>query len=655
MKKTVETAEKKTIYEKSFFMHLIYRLTTWFYTLAANGFFGKIFTGYSKVESAFEHSRTYRKLNGIGLFKKIGVKLKRGVSKAFENSRIITLVSSLLARSLKCRLKQYGAAFTVTGSVGLLVYTLEGGSFYVFFREPLSIFACVAFIVCGLYFLTSRKRLSESLYESHIMSGLLFEGFGIQKDFLGSEEYEHGGYLISVLIGVVFGALSYFITPVYYVVGIAVLLAAVMIIAFPELGVLALLSMIPLSEYLLHPTSVILAVVALTCISYLVKLMRGKRLAHVRMIDVCITAFLALRLLSGLSAAGGIEALIQSLAGCGLIVAYFLGVTLIRNREWLKRATATFTLFGAVALIVGFFQTFDGGFESGWLDSSAFEGIKVRVTSTFGNPNSFAAYMLLLVPFILVRAMESRTTRSAVFYIVSLALAAICMVETWSRGAWLGLCVSVVVFFLVYSRKSLPYVVAGGSVTALGVSFFAPNISQRFASIGNLADSSVSYRFSVWKGVFDMLGSYRWISGIGYGEASFAALYPAFAYSGAFTVRHSHSLYLQLLTESGVAGLALFAIIIILFGQNCFEYLYKVKNVEGRGVAVAGIAAVAGFLVMGITDYVWYNSSVQLAFWLVLAMVNAHIRIGFAEYNRVGMKSSSIYSADLEIDPESMY
>ena len=636
-------------------MNLIYRLTTWFYTLAANGFFGKIFTGYSKVENAFEHSRTYRRLDAFALFKKFGLKLKKGISRAFENSRIITLVSSLLARTLKCRLKQYGAAFTVMGAVGLLVYTFEGGSFYVFFREPSSIIACVSFMACGLYFLISRKRLSESLFESHIMSGLLFEGFGIQKDFLGSEEYEHGGYLIPVSIGVVFGVLSYFITPIYYVIGLAVLLAAVMIIAFPELGVLALLALIPLAELLVHPTAIILSVVALTCISYLVKLMRGKRLAHFRMMDVCITMFLVLRLLSGLFSAGGIESLVQALAGCGLIVAYFLGVTLIRNREWLKRATATFTFFGAVALVIGIFQLFDGGFESGWLDSSAFEGIKVRITSTFGNPNSFAAYMLLLVPFILVRAIESKTTRATVFYIASLVLATACMVQTWSRGAWLGLCVSVVIFFLVYSRKSLPYVVAGGGVTALGVSFLAPNISQRFVSIGNLADSSVSYRFSIWKGVFDMLGSYGWISGIGYGEASFAALYPAFAYSGAFNVRHTHSLYLQLLTESGIAGLVLFIFIVILFCQNCFEYLYRVKNVEGRSVAVAGIAAVAGFLVMGLTDYVWYNSSVQLTFWLVLAMVNAHIRIGFAEHNRVGVRASSIYSADLEIDPESLY
>lgn len=655
MKKTVEVTEKKTVYEKSFFMHLIYIATSWFYTLAANGFFGKIFTGYSKLEDSFERSRIYKKLNDAAVFKRLGVKLKRSIAKAFEDSRIITAVSYLLSRTLKCPLKFYGAAFTVTGAVGLLVYTLEGGSFYVFFREPTEIFACVAFVAVGLYFLTSGKRLSETLYESHIMSGLLFEGFGIQKDFFSFEENNYKGYLVPVLFGLVFGSLTYFVSPAYYVTGLLVMIAAAMIIAFPELGVLALLAMIPVANYLPHATVAMISVVVITEISYLVKLIRGKRLARFRMVDIAVMAFIAIRLLSGVFSAGGFDALAQAAAGCCLMTAYLLGVTLIRNKEWLKRATVTFVLFGALSLIIGVFQMFDGSFESGWLDSSAFEGIRVRITSTFENPNNFAAYLLLLIPFALCKLLECKKNKGIVFYSLTVLLAVVCMVQTWSRGAWLGLCVSLTVFFLVYSCKSFPYVVAGGAVTVLGVSFLAPTISGRFLSIGNMADSSISYRFSAWKGVVQMLNSYGWISGIGYGEASFAALYPAFAYSGASAVRHAHSLYLQLLTESGIPGLVMFVIVVVLFGQNCFEYLYRIKNSEARAVTVAGVAALVGFLVMGITDYVWYNSSVHLAFWMVLAMVNANIRISFAEQNRLGSELMSSYSVNLEIDPESLY
>ena len=654
MKKTV--VGKKSIYEKSFFMNLIYRVTTWFYALVINGFFGRIFTAYSDVERLFEESRIYRKLNEMALFQKFRKNLKLGISKAFENSKIITFVVELLSKTLKCRLKEYGAAFAVTGAVGLLVYTLEGGSFYVFFREPSCIISSVAFVAVGLAFLMSRKTLSEALYESHIMSELLFEGFGIQKDFFTSENSENRGYLIPVLLGLVFGSLSYFVDPTYYAVALAVAIAAILIIIFPEIGILTLIAMIPVAVYLPHPTVSLFAVTLFTSASYLVKLIRGKRMAKFRLIDITVMGFVVVRLFSGIFSAGGKESFYQAVLGCGLMMAYFLGVNLIRNKEWLKRAIITFLMFSVFTLIIGVFQIFVGGFESGWLDSAEFSDIRVRITSTFENPNNYAAYLLLFIPFAISAMLESKTTRKFVIFGLMTVCSLLCMVQTWSRGAWLGLCVSLVVFFLVYSRKTLPYVAAGGMVGVLGISLFAPDISQRFLSIGNFSESSVSYRLSAWKGIYQMLNSYNWLAGIGFGEASFAAVYPMFAYSGASAVRHAHSLYLQIVTETGIPGLLLFGVIIILFMQNCFEYLYRIKNPEGRTATVAGIAAITGFLVMGMADYVWYNSRVHLAFWLVMAMVNANIRISFAEHNRIhDNEKSNVYSANLEINPESIY
>jgi hypothetical protein len=400
----------------------------------------------------------------------------------------------------------------------------------------------------------------------------------------------------------------------------------------------------------------LLSLGAFTAVSFFIKLLRGKRMARFRLIDITVMAFIVIRLTSGVFGAGGTKAFLQALVSFGLALMYFLAVNLIRNKEWLKRSVSVFVLFAVVALIIGVFQMFVGGVESGWLDSSVFSDITVRISSTFDNPNNFAAYILLLFPFLICLLLESKSPKGLAFYGLAILLALVCMVQTWSRGAWLGLCVSVVVFFLVYSRKSLPYVVAGGAVGVLGVSIFAPNIENRFLSIGNLSESSISYRISAWKGIFDMLGTAGWMSGIGYGEASFSALYPAFAYSGAWAVKHAHSLYLQIITESGVPVLLLFIVVMVLFIQNSFEYLFKVKNPEGRTVVIAGISSVIGFLVMGLTDYVWYNSRVYLAFWFILAIVNANIRIGFAEQNRnIYNEKTNFYSADLEIDPESIY
>ncbi|MBQ7293006.1 MAG: O-antigen ligase family protein, partial [Clostridia bacterium] len=517
-------------------------------------------------------------------------------------------------------------------------------------NEIPSVVTCGAFIVLGVSFLMSKKRLSEALCESQVMSSLLFEAFGIQKDLLNEQKGNRNRvYLLPVLFGLCFAALSYFVMPVWIAfVGLS-LLAVLLILLFPELGVLVLMAVIPLASFVSHPSVLLLLLVGVTLFSYIVKLIRGKRVFKMKAVDFAVAGFAVIRFSSGFFAAGGSAALIKAVVDCGLLCAYFPVVNLMRSKEWLNRAKYTFLIFAAVAVLIGAFQSFGGGYESGWLDSSAFSAIRVRVTSTFGNPNVFASYILLVLPFAAVGVIEKNKPRHKIMSIFTLLLAVLCLVQTWSRGAWLGACVAAVVFAFVYSHKTVPCVFAVGITAILALPLVFPNISQRFVSIGNFAESSVSYRISAWQGILNMLKG-NWIGGIGYGEASFSAVYPSFAYSGAESVRHSHSLYLQILTESGIIGLLAFGITVFLFLQNCFEYLYRVKEKEAGYMMIAGISAVVGFLVMGLADYVWYNSGILLAFWLTVALVNASVRVGISEMERYNeSKINTELSMDIEV------
>lgn len=408
------------------------------------------------------------------------------------------------------------------------------------------------------------------------------------------------------------------------------------IMFFPEWGVVTLFVLIPLSLYIPKPSLVLLAVVFITGVSYVINIVRKNQNTVVDITDMTIFAFAAVRLFSGIVSAGGTTAFCQSAVSCGLMYAYFLCVKLIKDKKWLRRVINAFIVASAFTLIVGLIQMFAGSSERGWLDQTEFSQIKVRITSTFENPNNYAAYLLLFIPFMISNVLKKRTISGA----VALVLSFLCIVQTWSRGAWLGLIISLVVYFLIYSSETLPYLAAGGIAGTVGISMLAPNISKRFLSIGNFSESSILYRISAWKGVCNILDSYNWIAGIGYGEASFSAVYVKFALSGATAVKHAHSLYLQIILENGIPGILLFGLIIFFFFQNCFEYLGYAREKEGKLITVSGISAVVGFLIMGVTDYVWYNMRVQLAFWLVLAVVTANIRINFAEEDeRVGALS----------------
>ena len=335
-----------------------------------------------------------------------------------------------------------------------------------------------------------------------------------------------------------------------------------------------------------------------------------------------------------------------------LTIGYFLTVNLIRTREWIRRCLVAFLFFAGASAVIGVIQIFTGSLELSWLDTELFSNIGVRITSTFDNPNVYATYLLLALPFSMAFLVSKGTVASKVSLAFGFVLLAVCMIETWSRGAWLGILIAFLLFFLIYTRRSVSYLLLGGAVLPL-FSFLLPDsVISRFMSIGSASDSSATYRISAWRGVGRMLWE-NWFAGIGVGEPAFSVVYPAFSYAGIQGIRHTHNLYLQILSETGIVGLLVFLIVIILFVQNCFDYIYRTRKETESGVVVAGLAAIISVLIMGLTDYVWYNNRVFLMFWMVIAIVNAYIRVGkeeskhFAAYE---LNTQYAVNFDLNVD-----
>ena len=69
--------------------------------------------------------------------------------------------------------------------------------------------------------------------------------------------------------------------------------------------------------------------------------------------------------------------------------------------------------------------------------------------------------------------------------------------------------------------------------------------------------------------------------GIGIGEGAFAEVYPFYALSGIETAPHSHSLYLQILTELGIFGLS--RLLPLYFPvRTMLPYLLQKCRIEGQ-------------------------------------------------------------------------
>ena len=143
-------------------------------------------------------------------------------------------------------------------------------------------------------------------------------------------------------------------------------------------------------------------------------------------------------------------------------------------------------------------------------------------------------------------------------------------------------------------------------------------VINSFASIGNLGDSSTSYRVYIWMGTLAMLKDY-WMCGIGPGDAAFNLVYPKYSYSG-IVAPHAHNLFLQIVCDAGVVALVVFVLLLFHYFRDLCAAFCREKDLFSRLYQTAAVSGIAGFLVQAMTDYSFYNYRVLLLFWAWLAL-----------------------------------
>ncbi len=268
---------------------------------------------------------------------------------------------------------------------------------------------------------------------------------------------------------------------------------------------------------------------------------------------------------------------------------------------------------GAVVAFYGIYQKVTGSAANTWTDTTMFEDLGGRVYSTFENPNVLGEYLLLIMPLCAARLCTSMKHAKRWFFMGAFSLMGLCMVFTFSRGCWIGLLFAMGIFLAFRCKRLLGALLAG----IVCVPFVMPaSIMSRMMSIGNLADSSTSYRVNIWRGTIKMLKDH-WLMGTGLGELAFNAIYPIYSLS-AVEAPHPHSLFLLIFTQTGLFGILAFLFLMIAF-YKCIALICR-RSTYHRYMATAMGCGMGGYLIQGLFDNVWYNYRIFLFFFIYLAM-----------------------------------
>lgn len=298
------------------------------------------------------------------------------------------------------------------------------------------------------------------------------------------------------------------------------------------------------------------------------------------------------------------------------VMFFFVVINSITTRKQLDTLVFFMVSIGVLVSLYGFYQyMFPSKYSGVWHDTTMFESISFRVYSTLDNPNVLGEYFLLIVPISFAYFIISKNYLAKLFYLGSTGVMMLCLILTLSRGCYIGIMVAMCMFLVMYDKRFIILAIIGLMMLPM---LLPETIIERFMSIGNMEDSSTSYRVYIYMGTLAMLKDY-WFSGIGPGETAFNMVYPSYAYNG-ISAPHSHNLFLQIITDTGVCGLIIFVSIIYQYYKQVFRTILIEKDKEYRTLAIGGCCAITGFFIQSLFDYSFYNYRVMILFWIVLGI-----------------------------------
>ena len=271
---------------------------------------------------------------------------------------------------------------------------------------------------------------------------------------------------------------------------------------------------------------------------------------------------------------------------------------------------------------------FMGGIEIrlDFIDLEANPDMAGRLFSTMGNPNNYAKFITMFLPFVISLFFVVKGTFRKLILLGGIGLIVIVLLFTLSRASYLVLLGSLGVFVLILKPRLVPIAIA---LALLSMPFWPDFIMARLSTLGT--DSSSIFRMWIWEGSLRMLGSY-FITGVGIGPLAFRTIYLEYSHQLAGSAMHSHNVFLQVWLEIGIGGfLALIAYNFIAIKKGIISF-FRTNNFELKLYLAAAISSVCAFLAFAMVEHVWFYPRTMLVYFITMGITFSLIRLAKKEF-----------------------
>lgn len=317
------------------------------------------------------------------------------------------------------------------------------------------------------------------------------------------------------------------------------------------------------------------------------------------------------------------------------LLLFALAAKILRSRPLRNWIVGIYLHIATIVSVYGIRQEFFGAEQlATWNDPTSEMAGDTRAYSYLGNPNLLAGYLLSAVALSIAAFFVWKRVFPKILAVTMVIVNTSCLYFTDSRGGWIALAVLVLAFLLLlriwWNDKLPPFwrtwllpiafgILAGFFVVAYSV---VEPLQLRVNSIfAGSEDSSNNFRINVWRAVFEMIRD-RPLLGIGPGHGTFNKIYPLYQHPK-YTALSAYSIYLETIVEMGFLGLIAFLWLIFVTITQGIRQLVHLRNLGNREGfwLIAGLSAIAGMMMQGVVDTVWYRPQINSLWWLMIALV----------------------------------
>lgn len=628
--------KKKTRKKSSFFMGVLDAFTAFVCSVFANGRFGTwLSSGDGNIKDSFF----------INLFEKVSRAYRRSelsdaVDLVMKKSKFAKATDSIRGLLSNMSLGVYGLFFAVYGTVSAFVYfipiLIRGENT----QGESALVTAIITAVCAIPLAVSNRSLVQNVSDSKVLKGIVLSFFAIPEEKLNDKKKAGGAILmvLSALLGLSFGGLTYFVHPAYIFALLAVIVVMCLISANPESGVALTLVLVPFLQYTPFPVVILVALIFVTVFSYISKVVKRRRVMLFSLEGVCACIFCGFILLSGFFSKGGAQTAWDSLAASVIILgAFFTTYNLMRGQKLLGSCIKIIAVSFSILAALGVFNVFYDGIVDGVTYSirdyvqPIFEGNNLYIAD---NASVFSVLAILSFPMIFSFMSKQKTVKNIMWLLV---LSAVLMGACFIYGTYetvLAVAIEFCIFWLIYSHKTLNVAVMLLVPIGFLVIFFPyaaiyfdlPNLVDAVTQYLPISSPDSSYYVGISNSTFKMLAELK--SGIGAGDHAFITSIAPYLDASSRGATTPGSFWLQILCWSGIGGFVTFLVFIGSVLKNSLGFLAVSRDNKIRSEALALACGLITAMVFGGVNCLWNDLRMLYLFWAMAGLLAGYVREG---------------------------